>query len=239
MSHSKFRRPLKSGYTYHIFNQGNNQENLFKEERNYSYFLKKYKEYISPIADTFAYCLLPNHFHAAIQIKSFDELHKSLPQYFPEPNLSNIDREFFNQEDFEYDKLISKKLSRRFASWFGAYSMAINKGYNRTGKLFNLPFKRVEVMDETYFTYLICYIHRNPIHHNFHHDFETWRHSSYNQILDYLKVNEMGNMEKSIFIDEFEVLNFPFLLNWFKDSNSFEKIHRSSLNNLEEGLWLE
>jgi putative transposase len=43
---------------YHIYNRGINGENIFKEERNYKYFLQKYAQYIEPIADTFAYCLL-------------------------------------------------------------------------------------------------------------------------------------------------------------------------------------
>ena len=35
----------------------------FIEERNYRYFLGLYARYIEPVADTYAYCLLRNHFH--------------------------------------------------------------------------------------------------------------------------------------------------------------------------------
>jgi putative transposase len=59
---------------YHIYNRGINGENIFKEERNYKYFLQKYAQYIEPIADTFAYCLLKNHFHIAIRTKSEAEI---------------------------------------------------------------------------------------------------------------------------------------------------------------------
>jgi len=34
--------PLINGHYYHIYNRGNNGENLFFEERNYDYFLKLY-----------------------------------------------------------------------------------------------------------------------------------------------------------------------------------------------------
>ncbi len=55
--------PLEPGKYYHIYNRGNNRENIFKEDRNYAYFLKLYVFHVGPIADTYAYCLLRNHFH--------------------------------------------------------------------------------------------------------------------------------------------------------------------------------
>lgn len=59
---SKFEPPLFPGHYYHIYNRGNNGEDIFLEARNYDYFLNLYQKYISPIAETFAYCLLKNHF---------------------------------------------------------------------------------------------------------------------------------------------------------------------------------
>ncbi|MDM8520344.1 hypothetical protein QUF64_09880 [Anaerolineales bacterium HSG6] len=61
------KKPLQYGCYYHIYNRGNNRENLFVERRNYPYFLKLYAHHIQPIAETYAYCLLPNHFHFAIR----------------------------------------------------------------------------------------------------------------------------------------------------------------------------
>ena len=62
--------PLQPNQTYHIYNRGNNRENLFREKRNYHHFLKLYTRYIAPITATYAYCLMPNHFHLLIKIKS-------------------------------------------------------------------------------------------------------------------------------------------------------------------------
>ena len=70
--------PLLPDTYYHIYNRGINGETIFKQERNYSYFLHKYNKYISPIADTFAYCLLKNHFHFLIRIKSESEILETL-----------------------------------------------------------------------------------------------------------------------------------------------------------------
>jgi len=55
--------PLEFGRIYHIYNRGNNRENIFVQERNYAYFLKLWTKYIDPIDDTYSYCLLRNHFH--------------------------------------------------------------------------------------------------------------------------------------------------------------------------------
>ena len=37
---------LERGKFYHIYNRGNNRENIFIEERNYRYFLQLYAKYI-------------------------------------------------------------------------------------------------------------------------------------------------------------------------------------------------
>ena len=61
--------PLEPGKYYHIYNRGNNRENIFKEDRNYAYFLKLYTFRVGPIADTYAYCLLRNHFHLLARVQ--------------------------------------------------------------------------------------------------------------------------------------------------------------------------
>src|SRR5436190_23829542 len=65
--------PLIPGMYYHIYNRGNNHENLFLEQRNYPYFLSLYAKHIEPVADSHAYCLLRNHFHFLVRIKTEQE----------------------------------------------------------------------------------------------------------------------------------------------------------------------
>lgn len=62
---------LIPGRFFHIYNRGNNREDLFREERNYALFLRLYAFHIAPIADTYAYCLLKNHFHFLVRVKTF------------------------------------------------------------------------------------------------------------------------------------------------------------------------
>ena len=90
---------LEPGKFYHIFNRGNNRENLFKEGRNYSYFLNLYFEHIDSVVDTFTYCLMKNHFHLLVRIKDTQKSDRSASQIF-----SN----FFNA----YSKSINKTYAR-------------------------------------------------------------------------------------------------------------------------------
>jgi putative transposase len=60
----------EEGNYYHLYNRGNNRENIFFEEENYMYFLKQFKNYLLPHIDVFAYCLMPNHFHFFIRINN-------------------------------------------------------------------------------------------------------------------------------------------------------------------------
>ena len=68
--------PIVPGVIYHIYNRGNNEEDIFIEERNYNYFMKLYAKYIMPVAETYAYCLLRNHFHLMVRIKSPEEINE-------------------------------------------------------------------------------------------------------------------------------------------------------------------
>jgi putative transposase len=47
--------PLLPETFYHIYNRGINGEDLFKQERNYNYFLIKYNIYLEPVVKTYAY----------------------------------------------------------------------------------------------------------------------------------------------------------------------------------------
>ena len=146
---------IQHGRYYHIFNRGNNRENIFLEKRNYQYFLKQYERYISRVADTYAYCLLRNHFHLLVRIKDMDELAISLQK---------------------------KKPGLIFGNFFNAYTKAFNQMYNRSGSLFETPFERVEVTSNAKLFQLVVYIHQNPQKHGFIDDFRDWPYSSYQAI---------------------------------------------------------
>jgi putative transposase len=149
------RDVFEAGQYYHVYNRGNNGEDIFIEEKNYNYFLEKLKKYISPIADVYAYCLLKNHFHIVLRIK--DKI--NLPEKFKE------------------------KIHLPFSNLFNSYSKSINKAYDRTGSLFQEHLQRNRIENEEYLRQLILYVHLNPVKHKFSKDFQSYRHSSYRSYL--------------------------------------------------------
>ena len=175
---------LRCGGYYHIFNRGNNRETIFREQRNYFYFLKLYEKYIPLVADTFAYCLLPNHFHLLVRVKTGEE------------NMAS--------------SIKVKNPGQQFGNLFNAYTKAFNKVYQRTGSLFEKPFKRLEVTSDAYFRRLIAYIHQNPQRHGLIDNFQIWPYSSYQIILSH----------KPTHIHREEVLT------WFGDGKAYQAYHQ-------------
>ena len=157
--------PLVPCNYYHIYNRGNNHDNIFYENDNYYHFLRLYEKYINPVADTFAWCLLKNHFHLLVYIKSDSE----------------IDAKTLSYSTVEKPKSINA--SKQFSHLFNAYTQAINKRHHRTGSLFEKNFERKLVKTEDYFRKLIFYIHNNPVHHGFSDFILEYPWSSYGSVL--------------------------------------------------------
>jgi putative transposase len=156
--------PLLYDTYYHIYHRGINRENIFIRERNYEHFMNLYTKYIEPVADTYAYCLLKNHFHLLVRVKSKEEISQAVLNKILQVSETN-------------------GVSRKFSDFFNAYAKAINSAYGRTGSLFQHPFGRVLVTSDRQFWNVVAYIHQNPQKHKFVEDFRDWKWSSYGAIL--------------------------------------------------------
>ena len=192
--------PLIKGNYYHIYNRGNNGIDLFIDNENHVHFLRLYEKYINPIADTFAWCLMKNHFHILVYLKEDNEINRNELTY------STID--------------IPKEInpSKQFSHLFNAYSQAINKRYKRTGSLFERPFERKKVTSQKYFSNLIFYIHNNPVHHGFEKRIMDYPWSSYNSILS----DKPSKLQRERTIEYFEDLeNF---IAYHNKEHDFEEI---------------
>ena len=49
---------LQAGEYYHIYNRGNNREPIFLDRENYVFFLRRVRQYLVPVLDVVAYCLI-------------------------------------------------------------------------------------------------------------------------------------------------------------------------------------
>ena len=54
---------LRPGRLHHLYNRGNNGEQVFYTPEHYHFFLRKLRAHLLPAGQLLAYCLMPNHFH--------------------------------------------------------------------------------------------------------------------------------------------------------------------------------
>jgi len=142
-----------------------------------------YDEYLTPYLETYAYCLLPNHFHLLVRVKEAAEIRIPSLQGMVSVESTNV----------------GKMVSEQFRRFFISYSQSINKQEARVGSLFQKNFKRKEVKTDSYFTAAVYYIHANPQNHGICADFREYPHSSYQRIL----LDKPSKLKKSEVLDWF------------------------------------
>ena len=158
------RIPLEPDGVYHIYNHAVGSDNIFKEDENYYFFLRKFSARIACFADVLSYCLMPNHFHFVLRIKN--EKHLEM-LWHDKPNKKKLNRSAF------YDEIITTQ----FANLFNSYVQAFNRKYFRQGTLLKESFQRKRIDTNEYLIKVICYLHNNPVNHGFAKR-ESWKYSS-------------------------------------------------------------
>jgi putative transposase len=177
---------------YHIYNRGNNSQQLFFEEENYIYFLKLVKKFLSPNCEILAWCLMPNHFHFLIYANE-----KSI-QYPPSKSIP------------------IQQLSESIRLLLSSYTKAINKKYKRTGSLFQQKTKSKNVYDGkgNYAVQAFHYIHQNPIKSFLVKSMDGWKFSSYKDYAG-LRNGSLCNKELATQLLDIDINNFESYSNNF------------------------
>jgi REP element-mobilizing transposase RayT len=206
---------LRGKNYYHIYHRGINKSDLFLTEPDYDHFLTKYKYYLFVAVETYAFCLIKNHIHLLVRVRSAEQ-QKSLVKKLK--TKTTIELHGLNYSEFNV-----QSASKQFGHLFNSYTKYFNKKYERSGVLYDGRFKRIEVDSENYLTKLICYIHRNPIHHGITVEYTSYPHSSY---------NEIASREKS-FINKRKVFE------WMGGKENFKRIHQEFKKELGERYFLE
>jgi putative transposase len=152
------RALLEPGCVYHIYNHAVGSDKLFLSVNNFSYFLKRYIFFISPIAETYAFCLLSNHIHFLVEIKEQIDI----------PTGSKY-------SDVQF-------VAKQFSNLFSSYTQAFNKRHRRFGNLFISNFQRIKIESDEYLTHAIKYINLNPVRHRIVEHPWQWEFSSYNGV---------------------------------------------------------
>lgn len=170
---------FETKHWYHVYNRGNNHQQIFFTRQNYLYFLKKVRKQIVPLANVLAYCLIPNHFHLLIRVK---------------PNKIDC------KEDNRHP------LIHNIAITLSSYTQAINKQENRSGSLFKSKTKAKDLSegDNNYGETCFYYIHRNPLNAGLVEYLCNWEFSSYQ---DYAGIRNGNLLSQKLACSAFGIID--------------------------------
>ena len=230
--------PLKINQYYHVYNRGNSGQNIFFQLRNYDFFMKRYFKYMNGYWNTFAYALLPNHFHLLIQVKDgktlVEKAKKDLKKvdknfirrFFPKSEEISLDisdltnRGYLNAENYtnhfgkgDYRsfcyELVEWIATEPFRRFMMSYAKAINIQEKRHGSLFQKKFRRKHLLTQLDCVQVTKYIHRNPIHHGIAINLSDSEWTSYHSFFE----NEISNLKQRK------------VLEWFDGIENFKSVH--------------
>jgi len=219
---------------YHIYNRGNNKQNIFIDDEDRDRFVKllylcnstkkiNFKEDIvqakinawdfkidNCLVVIGAWVLMPNHFHLYL---------KALPKqgFGKSNNITNF----------------MSKLCTAYVKYF-------NKKYNRTGSLFEGKFKSVHIKDEVQAKYLFSYIHLNPVK-LIQSDWKETGIKNEKETLDFLNNYRWNSYSDYLLIKrpENKIINKEDFINYFSEISDFKKeiFDWLKLESTEARLW--
>lgn len=175
---------------YHIYNRGNNKENIFLEEQDYRAFIfrlglslgfsprelsenstimkfPKSRVRINSKSNLFkihSFCLMPNHFHILIE------------------------------------QLTQIPISNFMLKLGTSYSMYFNKKYKRVGNVFQDCFKSVTIESNPQLMWNAAYIHMNPVIAKFVSNPEDYEWSSFK---DFIGLRDLNIVSKNLILETF------------------------------------
>jgi len=204
------RKDLLANFTendyFHVICNSIQSRKLFLDNDDGILFLEGYHRFLFPFINTYSYSLLSNHSHFIVRPRTSGEIYSYLTK-LPPGTLTITQKRFIHSDHISmFDQLIT----RQFQNFFIYYALQFNRKHNQSGHLFQRPFRRKMLTDDSHLTQLMIYIHANPLKHEIVEDFTTYQWSSYQAILSdiptYLCRNEV--------------------LDWFGGKKNFIKTHR-------------
>ncbi len=174
--------PFAPNNIYHIYNQGNNRQQIFFTRKDYLVFLTLYKRLFPPNCSTIAWCLMPNHFHFMVHTDERCNVSIKQGNIYLDPVTNSI------------RKLLS------------GYARIFNNEYKHTGSVFRQKTKSKclsaitiepgsSFLIQEYYVNCFHYIHQNPVVAKLSKRLEDWEFSSFR---DYAGLREGTLCQKDL-----------------------------------------
>ena len=223
---NELKAPFYSDCFYHIVCKSIDGLLLFNDEQDYQVFLHRFKKFTGDFLDVWSYCLLSNHTHHVVKIKSTEAI-KSFINQLESGNKTKAMQKWLHaivpgESPPKGDSpgvghptglLFDAMLERQMNSFLVSYANYLNNKYNRKGGLFQKPFKRKQIHDNGYLHQAIVYTNANAQKHQLVKDFRQYCFSSFNSIRN----------NDQYFIDSKNILLF------FGGVEKFVKIHEEQV----------
>ena len=210
--------PVEIGHCYHIYNRGNNSDNIFLDENDVVKFLELYRIYIGRTANTYAFCVMKNHFHFCLEFNG--SLREMCYDNRKKRYCSHKEKWTIHPKtEIPEDNRIEIEPKSMLKSFFIAFSRWYNAKHFTTGSLFEKNYERKIIDSEDYLVELIKYINNNPVKHKIVKMPEEYKWSSYNETL----------IKTSTIIDSKKVLKL------FGGRNNFVFVHQKEAEAMRPG----
>lgn len=195
--------PIAPGEYYHVFNRGNNKQQIFLDNRDWIRFLFLILHLQSPTT-FFNMSRDVNYYvkHSVFNIAE-DEIYEIVKNRTVELISFCLMPNHFHLILKEFSEAGISQYMQRILNGFTKY---FNTKYKKSGHLFQGPYKIVHVEDNEQLLHLSSYIHRNP------RELKQWRQREneypWSSHQDYYDENRWGPLlSQSIILDQFEDKN--------------------------------
>lgn len=120
-------------------------------------------------------------------------------------------------------------ISKFIQALFNSYSKAFNKMYNRSGTLFEGPFKAVLIDKDAYLLHICRYIHRNPLDGGLVVSLKDWPFSNY---MDWIGGQDSILVDRAFIEENFsspeEYINF--VMEYKPPTNKYSPEYKSMID---------
>jgi len=195
---------------YHIVCKSIDALFLFHDNKDYQVFTERFKKFTGDFIDIWSFCLIPNHTHYIVKVKSIEAIIQFIESTATE-NLTAAMNSFYT--DSKNELLFNKMIERQMNSFLVSYANYINNKYNRNGGTFQKPFKRIQIKEEGHLQQAIIYTNANAQKHRLADDFKNYPFTSYLAVLE----------NDHYYVDAQSVLNF------FHGAEKFKLIHKEQV----------
>lgn len=198
--------PIAPGEHYHILNRGNSKQAIFLDTRDWARFLFLIIHFQSPMI----FQNISRHISHFVQNRALNTLNSF--------NISESDKEKIAKErrveltsfslmpnhfHLSVYELESGGIANYMQRVLCAYTKYFNTKYERSGHLFQGPYKAVRIESSEQLLYLSSYIHKNP------RELPEWKNREHlypwSSYQDYVEENRWGKLlQQDIILKQFK-----------------------------------